>query len=382
MERYLGYILNVVAGADDGRLQPLYGIGGRSVIDRADDRLAPRLSRHGARAGRQSGVPAGAARRVRLGHPGRHPRVFRPPAGPSGRRGRCSTAWRRSASARRAVFDQPDAGHLGAARRRPACIRSPASCAGPRATAWPDRHAPRARGAAPRTGASHAARIHRVICERCWNPERNPSWRRWTATRSMPACCARTEVGFLPEDDPRFVGHGACDRARPAPGATSCSATWRRTTSASRRTRSWCARSGTSTRWRRWAGGTRPARCSRRCSRAGTGTAYWQSMSIPARGSRGATSSDLQHGRAHQLRDPAFGSLGSGILSASRRFAPLGKLRRSLPNELACRAVRATAAAEQQDRTCAGRSGQAQLPPRQGAAPSRTWHRPCSYHPA
>src|SRR5439155_24107986 len=33
MERYLAYILNVVAGAEDGSLQPVYGISGRSIIE-------------------------------------------------------------------------------------------------------------------------------------------------------------------------------------------------------------------------------------------------------------------------------------------------------------------------------------------------------------
>jgi len=33
MEQYLAYILNVVAGAPDGRLQPVYGISGHSVIE-------------------------------------------------------------------------------------------------------------------------------------------------------------------------------------------------------------------------------------------------------------------------------------------------------------------------------------------------------------
>src|SRR6184192_4106088 len=31
MERYLGYIVNVVAGAENGRLQPVYGLSGRAV---------------------------------------------------------------------------------------------------------------------------------------------------------------------------------------------------------------------------------------------------------------------------------------------------------------------------------------------------------------
>src|SRR3989454_4335145 len=31
MERYLSYIVNLVAGAEDGRLQPVYGISGRAV---------------------------------------------------------------------------------------------------------------------------------------------------------------------------------------------------------------------------------------------------------------------------------------------------------------------------------------------------------------
>src|SRR5205823_14189162 len=41
MERYLAYILNIVAGASDGRLQPVYGISGRSVIEEEEIESLP-----------------------------------------------------------------------------------------------------------------------------------------------------------------------------------------------------------------------------------------------------------------------------------------------------------------------------------------------------
>ncbi|MBI2317761.1 MAG: glycoside hydrolase family 15 protein [Betaproteobacteria bacterium] len=41
MERYLGYIVNVAAGAEGGRLQPVYGITGRSIIEEREVESLP-----------------------------------------------------------------------------------------------------------------------------------------------------------------------------------------------------------------------------------------------------------------------------------------------------------------------------------------------------
>ncbi len=41
MERYLGYIVNIAAGANDGQLQPVYGIDGRAALDEQLVRTLP-----------------------------------------------------------------------------------------------------------------------------------------------------------------------------------------------------------------------------------------------------------------------------------------------------------------------------------------------------
>ena len=152
MERYLGYIINLAAGADGARLQPVYRINGTRADGGARRRLAAGLPRHGAGARRQPGRAAGAERRLRLGRARRHARVLRPAPDAHRQRGALSRSSRRSASAppRPGTSPTPACGSCAARR---ACTRSRASCAGRPATAWRRSARASAWRRAPRTGA-------------------------------------------------------------------------------------------------------------------------------------------------------------------------------------------------------------------------------------
>ena len=118
--------------ADDGALpelhrQPRCGRRGRAPAARvrdqrtgrprgAGDRRAPRLSRDGPGADRQSGIPAGPARRLRLRHPGRHSCVLRPAAASTGRRDPVPSP-RAAGRVRGSALRSTGRGPLGATRR-------------------------------------------------------------------------------------------------------------------------------------------------------------------------------------------------------------------------------------------------------------------------
>ena len=124
MERYLRYIVDIAAAGGDGRCSRSTGSTAMRALDERDREVAARLSRHGAGAHRQRRVPAGAARRLRLGGPRRDARVLRRAARRSAATSRCSSGSRRSAGARdRRATTSPtrDSGSCAAAR---ACTRS------------------------------------------------------------------------------------------------------------------------------------------------------------------------------------------------------------------------------------------------------------------
>jgi GH15 family glucan-1,4-alpha-glucosidase len=204
MERYLGYIVNIVAGTEDGRLQPVYGITGRAVPDeRAIDSLSGYRGMGPVRIGNQAhrqvqhdvyGSAILAATHVffdrRLVQRGDEV-LFR----------RLEVLGERAAS----LFDQPDAGIWelrGAARVHTfSSVMCWAGC---------DRLARIAvhLGLADRAAywGSQAARIHEVVCERSWNPKRE-SFVGTMGGDTLDASLLRMhEVGFLAADDPRFAG--------------------------------------------------------------------------------------------------------------------------------------------------------------------------------
>jgi GH15 family glucan-1,4-alpha-glucosidase len=203
MERYLGYILNIVADTEAGPLQPLYTVSGHPVTDeRQVDSLPGYRGMGPVRVGNQAyhqiqhdvyGAAILAATHVffdrRLVRRGDEA-LFR----------RLEPLGERAAK----VFDQPDAGIWelrGGARVH--TFSSVMCWAGCDRLARVAAHLGLADRAAYWHG--HATRIHRVICDRCWNEQRNS----FTATMggdTLDASLLRlNELGFLPDDDPRFA---------------------------------------------------------------------------------------------------------------------------------------------------------------------------------
>ncbi len=168
MERYLSYVVNVVAGAEDGRLQPVYGVSGRSVAPEQDVAALPGYRglgpvRIGNQASRQVqhdvyGAAILTATRVFFDH-----RLVR--------RGDAVLFHRLEALGEQAakLYDQPDAG-IWELRGKPrvhtfSSVMCWAGC---------DRLARIAAhlGLADRAAywRAQADRIHEFVCARCWNP--------------------------------------------------------------------------------------------------------------------------------------------------------------------------------------------------------------------
>ncbi|HLA90724.1 MAG TPA: glycoside hydrolase family 15 protein [Gemmatimonadaceae bacterium] len=204
MERYLTYIVNIVAGADEGRLQPLYGVNGRSALDEQVVDSLPGYRgmgpvRIGNEAFRQTqhdvyGSAILAATHVFYDRRliGRGDEVlFR----------RLEVLGHHAAR----LFDQPDAGMWelrGAARVHTfSSVMCWAGC---------DRlaHIAAHLGLADRAAywTAQAERIHRFVCERCWNAKRG-AFVASAGGDSLDASLLRLhEVGFLRADDPQFGG--------------------------------------------------------------------------------------------------------------------------------------------------------------------------------
>ena len=203
MERYLGYILNIVAGAADGQLQPMYGISGRSSTEEREVRslsgyrgMGPvRIGNHAHRQVQHDVYGAGilAATHVFFDRRllARGDKVlFR----------HLETLGERAAR----VFDQPDAGIWelrGAARIH--------TFSGMMCWAGCDRLSRIAAHLGLMDRAAHwrtqAERIHQVVCERSWNPALG-SFVATMGGDTLDASLLRlNEVGFLSADDPRFV---------------------------------------------------------------------------------------------------------------------------------------------------------------------------------
>ena len=204
MERYLGYIVNVVAGSADGRLQPVYGLTGRAVPDeQAIDSLPGYRGMGPVRVGNQAyrqvqhdvyGAAILAATHVffdrRLVRRGDEV-LFR----------RLETLGHQAAR----LFDQPDAG-LWELRGKPrvhtfSSVMCWAGC---------DRLARIAGHLGLSDRAAHwteqAARIHRAVCERCWSATRGSFVATMDGDTLDASLLRLNELGFLADDDPRFAG--------------------------------------------------------------------------------------------------------------------------------------------------------------------------------
>jgi GH15 family glucan-1,4-alpha-glucosidase len=204
MERYLGYILNIVADGSAGALQPLYGITGhRSVEERVIGSLPGYRGmgpvRVGNEAYRQVQHDVYGAAILAATHVFFDRRLVR--RGDEALFRRLEPLGERAAK----LFDQPDAGPWelrGAARVH--TFSSVMCWAGCDRLARVAAHL----GLTDRAAywRRHAERIHGVISARAWNKKLDS----FTATLdgdTLDASLLRlNELGFLADDDPRFAG--------------------------------------------------------------------------------------------------------------------------------------------------------------------------------
>jgi hypothetical protein len=203
MERYLGYILNVAAGAVDGVLQPVYGIDGRATLEEKEVATLPGYRGEGpVRVGNQAyqqiqhdvyGSAILAATHVffdrRLARRGDEA-LFR----------RLEPLGERAV----AVHDQPDAGLWelrGSARVHTfSAVMCWAAC---------DRLARIAAQLELRERAVYwrakADRIHHTITTRAWSHERGSFAASFGGASMDASLLLLAEVGFLDAADPRFA---------------------------------------------------------------------------------------------------------------------------------------------------------------------------------
>jgi GH15 family glucan-1,4-alpha-glucosidase len=205
MERYLGYVINVAAGAPEGRLQPVYSLSGRQVTEEHIVTSLPGYRGMGpVRVGNQAhrqiqhdvyGSAILAATHVffdqRLVHGGGDLTLFM----------RLESLGLQAA----ALFDQPDAGIWelrGSIRVHTyssvmcwaACDRLARIAArlglGNRAEYW----------------RTESDRIHEFISARAWNPELGSFVGTMNGTELDASLLLLNDLGFLKADDPRFIG--------------------------------------------------------------------------------------------------------------------------------------------------------------------------------
>ena len=204
MERYLAFILNIVADAEDGTLKPLYGINGRRVPDeREAECLSGYRSMGPVRVGNQAYVQVqhdvyGAAILAA-------PHVFFDRR--LVRRGDESLFPRLEALGEQSVklFDRPDAGIWELRGKLRVHTFSSVMC-----WAGCDRLARIAAhlGMADRAKywRGHADKMHEVISDRSWNAKLNAFVCTMDGDTLDASLLRLHEVGFLKADDPRFSG--------------------------------------------------------------------------------------------------------------------------------------------------------------------------------
>ena len=203
MERYIAYIVNVAANAADGRLQPVYGIDGRTALEEREIATLPGYRgmgpvRVGNQAYRQVQHDVYGSAVLAATHAFFDRRLAR--------RGDEALFRKLEPLGERAVqlYDQPDAGLWelrGSARVHTfsavmcwaACDRLSRIAArldlGERARYWRE----------------HAERMHRVIEERAWNSRRGSFVSTFAGERMDASLLLLAEVGFLDAEDPRFA---------------------------------------------------------------------------------------------------------------------------------------------------------------------------------
>jgi GH15 family glucan-1,4-alpha-glucosidase len=204
MERYLRYILNIIAANDGHGLQPVYGISGRAALDEREVDSLPGYRgmgpvRVGNQAHRQTQHDVYGSAILAATHVFFDQRLVR--GGDEFLFRRLETLGERAA----AVYDQPDAGLWELRGRAQVHTFSSVMC-----WAGCDRLA----RIAARLGLTdraefwrgEAARIHAFVCDNAWSPARGT----FVSTMGGDALDASLlqlhDMGFLAADDPRFAG--------------------------------------------------------------------------------------------------------------------------------------------------------------------------------
>ena len=204
MEGFLSYINNIVASAEDGYLQPVFGIAQEKLLDEREvDSLDGYRGMGPVRVGNSAykqvqndgygSVVLATAQTffdARMARPGDE-----------------SLFYRLERLGEQAVrrWDQPDAGLWELRTRESVHTYSSLLC-------WAacDRLGKIARrlGLAAREAywSEHAATIHRGILERAWNPELNSFTAAFDDHEIDASLLLMPQLGFLPADDPRFLG--------------------------------------------------------------------------------------------------------------------------------------------------------------------------------
>lgn len=209
MERYLAYIVNVAAGAEEGgphpgRLHPVYSLSGRSVTEEHSVPSLPGYRGMGpVRVGNQASLQSQhdvygsailAATHVffdqRLVHGG-DDALFR----------RLEPLGMQAAT----LFDQPDAGiwELRGAMRVHTYSSVMCWAACDRLALIADRLGLRDRAD---YWKAEAARIHEFICARAWNRDLNAFVATMDGSELDASLLCLSDLGFLRADDPRFIG--------------------------------------------------------------------------------------------------------------------------------------------------------------------------------
>lgn len=203
MERYLGYIINIAAGAEGARLQPVYRVNGTAQLD---ELVVPALPgyrglgpvRVGNQAYRQVQNDAYGSAVLAATHAFFDSRLSRP--------GNAALFAQLERLGERAVevWSEPDAG-LWELRGTPrvhafSSIMCWAAC---------DRLAKIAArlGLAARAvyWREHADRIHQGVCEQAWSPRRKSFVGSFGGETLDASLLLLVELGFLRADDPRFA---------------------------------------------------------------------------------------------------------------------------------------------------------------------------------
>ena len=204
MERYLGYVLNVVAANEGRALQPVYGINGRAALEETEIDSLPGYRgmgpvRVGNQAHRQTQHDVYGSAILAATHVFFDRRLVR--SGDESLFRRLEKLGARAA----VVYDQPDAGLWELRDTADVHTFSSVMC-----WAGCDRLA----RIAARLGLvdredywqREAARIHQFICDNAWNPSLG-SFVSTMGGHALDASLLRlNDVGFLQADDPRFMG--------------------------------------------------------------------------------------------------------------------------------------------------------------------------------